>query len=268
MIDEQTLIKYESLLTQDPQSKVFAIVADTYREKKQLTKAHDLCAKGLKAHPEYVGGLITMGRILLDENKPLEALKHINQATQLAPQNLLAYQLLGETYLSLKNTKSALKSFKMALFIDPQHEKAQMAIKKLESITADEYEDDLFKMSKIQNFQSENRPKEPPLSLTKGLERELSYLDALLVRGHIDQAKSRLNELLSYYPKNPELESRLKLISPNYDQPQTIRPQIKREKLALNQKIESLQRLLKVIENKKFIQGTSHQSLYKNDSTS
>jgi len=265
MVTNETLEEYQKLLLSDPKSKVFAPLADGYRERGMLQEALKVCEQGLQYHPNYAGGHLAMGRILQAQSRFHEALKHFSEAVKLSPDNLLAYQLLGDTFVALKKAKEALKAYKMALFIDPKLEKAQKAVKKLESITSEEYEADLFEMKNI------SRPSSSPLkaqqtlshtleeqSITKlNLEREISYIDALLVRGDIKKAEERLEQVLPIFPGDPELLKRYSLLKP-VEIPTPIRPQISREKRALEQKRKTLEKLEKAIELRKSLIAKQH----------
>jgi len=266
MISNETLEQYQKLWANDPKSKVFAPLADGYRERGLFKEALQICDQGLRHHPNYASGHLAKGRVLHAQTHFHEALKHFSEAVKLSPDNLLAYHYLGDTFLALKQAKEALKAYKMALFIDPKLEKAQKAVKKLESITSEEYDADLFEMKNItsgtqvgkvtQPLESENKQegnKTPPLNI----ERELSYIDALLVRGDIKKAEDRLEQVLPIFPGEPELLKRYALLKP-HEMPTPIRPQVSREKRALERKRKALERVEKAIKIRKSLIAKQH----------
>lgn len=265
MITNETLEEYQKILNSDPKSKVFAPLADGYRERGMLEEALKVCEQGLKYNPNYASGHLAMGRILQAQSRFHEALKYFNEAVKLSPDNLLAFQLLGDTFVALKQAKEALKAYKMALFIDPKLEKAQKAVKQLEAITSEEYEADLFEMKKIpkssgsplkvQETLSHNL--EDQVTAKLNLDREISYIDALLVRGDIQKAEERLEQVLPIFPGEPELLKRYSLLKPS-EIPTPIRPQISREKRALEQKRKALHKLEKAIELRKALIAKQH----------
>jgi tetratricopeptide (TPR) repeat protein len=265
MITNETLEEYQKILNSDPKSKVFAPLADGYRERGMLEEALKVCEQGLKYNPNYASGHLAMGRILQAQSRFHEALKYFNEAVKLSPDNLLAFQLLGDTFVALKQAKEALKAYKMALFIDPKLEKAQKAVKQLEAITSEEYEADLFEMKKtskssgsplkVQETLSHNL--EDQVTAKLNLDREISYIDALLVRGDIQKAEERLEQVLPIFPGEPELLKRYSLLKPS-EIPTPIRPQISREKRALEQKRKALHKLEKAIELRKALIAKQH----------
>ncbi len=128
---------------------MFAPLSEAYRKMGLLEEAKRICRFGTEAHPDFAGGHVAYAKALLDSKAPLEALAHLEKATRLSPDNLLAHNLLGETLIQLRRPKDALKAFKMVLYLDPRNERAQQAVKKWEFLTADEYSDDVFAMKPV-----------------------------------------------------------------------------------------------------------------------
>src|SRR5690606_2935065 len=88
-------------------------------------------------------------KLLIDQKDYKEAASQLKAALENSSENLLAQRLLAECYVQLKQLKDALKAYKMVLFLNPNDAQAQMHIKKLESLTADEYDDDIFEMKPL-----------------------------------------------------------------------------------------------------------------------
>jgi tetratricopeptide (TPR) repeat protein len=266
MIPNETLEQYQKLLESDPKSKAFAPLADGYRQRGLLQEAFKLCEVGLKHNPSYASGHLAMGRILKTQGQLHEALKYFMTAVTLSPENLLAYQLLGDTFLDLKQAKEALQAYKIALFIDPKLDKAQKAVKRLETLSSSEYEQDLFEMKNItlpqkdehrtplkeRSFESSSQSIVP-----LNLERELSFIDTLLVRGDVQKAQDRLEQVLPLFPGNTDLLHRYGLLKPE-EIPTPLRPEISREKRALENKRKALERLEKAIEQRHALIANHH----------
>ena len=233
-ISPEFIERYQLILEREPKSKVFAPLAEAYRKIGLAHKAYAICKTGLNYHPHFAGGHIAMARSLMVLEEPKRAIEHLEKATELAPENILAYQILAETQLSLRNTKEALMAFKMVLFLSPDNAKAQKAVKKLESLTADEFPESLFEELHIQAFkEKEDDPTEPkkakidpppafvvPKSNSNDakqnrLERYLSLIDAYIVRNDNEKAFSIYNEARVEFAREPELEKRLRIINPN-----------------------------------------------------
>ena len=128
---------------------------------------------------------------------------------------------------------------------------------KLEILTADEYEDDLFSMQPIHltdlKADSEIPLKTDWVKIPGALERSLAFVDALTVRLDIKKAIDLLNECTKKYGSHPEIDSRrLRLTS--YDKSDYILPtnqkksSYAKQDLVRSQKIIILQELLRRIE--------------------
>lgn len=280
-IEANTVEKYQLILQKDPNSQVFAPLAEAYREMDMLQEAERVAQTGVKRHPNFAGGFVVYSKILKDQEKLLESLKMAQKAAQLSPENIMAHQLQAEIYLQTKHPKEALKSFKMVLFLNPQSEKARKAVSKLESLTADEYEDEIFEMSKLgalkKEFFVEDKPEEkirPPRSepttntksgavssapskASPALERMLSLIDAFIVRNDIQKAKMLLSDTQTEFGDHPEIMQRMKMLhsrsgsmmaSQSQDQATPLQPLVSREKALQQRKLEMLEMMLRKIE--------------------
>lgn len=260
-INAETIVRYQQILRKDPSSKVFAALAEHYRLTKQIAAAEKVARAGVKSNPDYVSGYVVLGRILMDQHKNAEALQTLKAASQKAPENLLALQLLGECHLRLNESSQALKVFKMALFFNPQNEKAKKAVEKLESLSATEFENDIFQMSKLKAVRNlpeikedsveiglPNLPTPPP---PQALQRGISLVDAFLVRNDFQKAREALQELQNQFPQHPQLEKRWNLLEEAAPEAETtlISPLPNREKTALDKKIQVLEAVLQRIKD-------------------
>lgn len=272
-IEASAIEKYQNILAKDPTSQVFAPLAEAYREMGMLKEALQIVTAGVQRHPQFVGGLVTYAKVLRDAGQLGRALEALKKATTLAPENILAHQLLAETHLASKNAKEALKAFKMVLFLNPNSQSAQKAVQKLESLTADEYDDDVFSMTKLpqvnldsppeshQGMQlTENAPAIPtieefkpaPVPKNKALERMLSLIDAFIVRNDLEKANALLKDTRVEYGDNPEIERRMKTLQVRYndnDEPVPLKPLMPRDHLIRQKKIEVLEMMLRKIED-------------------
>jgi tetratricopeptide (TPR) repeat protein len=259
-VSAATLEKFQEILAKDPKSKVFAPLADAYRELGLLEEAEEVASKGTRLHPGYVSGFVAYGRILMERKKWPEALPALTKAAELDPQNLLALHLLGNLHLQLKQPKLALKNFKMVLFLNPHSEKARKAIEKLESLSADEFEEDVFEMKQV------GKPKKDPSQetviskISQGfrLERQLSLIDALIVRNDLAKAREHLEELRFKNPDNREVQNRWNLLFEDAAEiPAPLSPNRDREMQVLARKKKRLEAVLQSLENERNQRGLS-----------
>ncbi len=269
-IEASAIEKYQVILQKDPNSQVFAPLADAYREMGMLKEAEQIARIGVKRHPSFASGFVVYARIMKDQGRPEDCLKLAQKAVQLSPENIVAHHLQAEIYLQNKQPKEALKAFKMVLFLNPQSERARKAVAKLESLTADEYDDDIFEMSKIaslkEQFWIEDEEKEdsvihsvaktPPTS-PHGLERMLSLIDAFIVRNDLNKAKMLLSDTQTEFGDNPEVLQRMRLLhsrsgsmmaTSDENQATPLKPFVSRERTIQQRKLETLEMMLRNID--------------------
>ena len=242
MSNSTQIEQYQIIYQENPHSKVFAPLSEAYRKMGLIKEALKVAKAGVRLHPQFAGGRVALGRALLKNNEVEPALTHLKKAVELAPENILAHSLMAQSYLKLKKPKEALKAFKMVLFFSPDHEKAQKAVKKLESLTADEYEADLFQMKPLtprtiaprsprdkknkgqsgktmgtssdKHTSSKKSQATPPKAVANNplLDRYLSLIDAYLTRKDTKKALQFIKAAEKEFQKHPEVQRRLKIL--------------------------------------------------------
>lgn len=268
-IEASAIEKYQNILAKDPTSQVFAPLAEAYREMGMMKEALQVVTAGVQRHPQFVGGLVTYAKILRDAGQISRAIEALKKATGLASENILAHQLLAELQLANKNPKEALKAFKMVLFLNPNSQSAQKAVQKLESLTADEYDDEVFSMAKLPQVNLDAPPieqtatgvktgaatevfKPQPMPRNKAFERMLSLIDAFIVRNDLEKAHALLKDTRVEFGDHPEIERRMKTLQVRYNEPDEavpLKPLLPREEMVRQRKIETLQMMLRKIED-------------------
>jgi tetratricopeptide (TPR) repeat protein len=262
-INAEFIERYQLLYQQDPKSKVFAPLAEAYRKSKMLDEAFEIAFEGVQKHPHFPGGHLTLARVYLDLGKVEEASQHLKKTVELSPENILAQILLAESLLKLRKPKEALKSFKMVLFLNPNDERAQTQVRKLESLTADEYEEEVFKSSspfqsrKLIPTSSESSALTSPMTSAqkqRSLERLVSLADAYLVRHDWQKALEIVNEAEDQVGGHPEISKRKKLLmsrlQPEVSEEKTFIP-AKNPLIERSRKIEQLEVLLQRINERR-----------------
>jgi|688.fasta_scaffold238697_1 tetratricopeptide (TPR) repeat protein len=106
-------------LQEDPTSRVFAPLAESYRRMGRVEEAIEMCQVGLEHHPDFHGGRVALAKCYLDKRRYQDAQQELERVVHLAPENLLAQRLLGEAFLAQGNKTQALHAFKMALLLAP-----------------------------------------------------------------------------------------------------------------------------------------------------
>lgn len=260
MTQEDEIAALQNELKLNPKFPQFARLADLYLSRDMNDEAESLVRQGLKFHPRSIGGLVLMGRILKLKKMYVEALAPLSDAIKLAPENWRAWLESAEAYLELKNGKAALKAFKKVLFFNPTHPLARRAVAKLELLTADEYEDDLFQLKKLPETVAHTNSGAKEVNVWSkpddALIRIISFVDALIVRQESAKALALLNEWTAKNGAHPEIESRrLKLSvfeTPSYLQHKSAtNSSLAKTKIINEKKIAVLQMLLRRIETNK-----------------
>lgn len=254
--------KYQLILERDPRSQVFAPLSEAYRKMGLIEEAFRISSRGVQFHPQFAGGHIALANVLMEKNQFENAKESLEQAIQLSPENILAFQKLGECCLRLRQGKEALRAFKMVLLFSPHNERARVAVQKLETLTADEFEDDVFKMDRITSFSGQKEPSKrgedlevlKPLdgsgqTQARDLERQLSLLEAYIVRGQFSEAKELAEELNLRFPGNKTVLKRLSSLNKRQTADtstpaETLPEELKRKEWVREEKLKLLKNLL------------------------
>ena len=110
----------EKRLAKDPQSKVFAQLAEEYRKLGLLEDAIHTCREGLEVHPNYFSARVALGRSLLEANSLEEAATELEKVLAQVPDNILANKFLGETYHKLGRLEEAIAKYRVAQALSPE----------------------------------------------------------------------------------------------------------------------------------------------------
>ena len=93
-VDLNELERYLRIFQENPDSRVFAPLADLYRRLGKLEEAEEICREGIRRHPYYAGGRVALAHILLDKGRLVEALSEADSVVTYYPDNLLARKIL------------------------------------------------------------------------------------------------------------------------------------------------------------------------------
>lgn len=261
----QQMQKIEALqieLQNNPKSLSFVQLGELYIAENMIDEAQSLVEKSLKYNPHYVSGILLLGRIFKERADFQNAILNFDHALNRAPTNWHGLLLRADTYLKMQKPKLALADFKRVLLYNPTHPLARRAIGKLEVLTADEYDDDVFEIQSVKEVADKTKSTEtaaPDTSWTVSnhkLERILSLVDAFTIRQDYQKSIQLLRECMSEYGEHPEIQSRLLRLS-QYESAEKIRPKseekksISRRALINNKKIKTLELLLRRIQQLK-----------------
>ena len=88
--------KYLAILSKDPGSMVFAPLAEAYRKAGMLAEAIATAQDGLKLRPDYVSGMVALGRAYFEKGLLAEARENLEKVLVIAPDNIIAAGILEE----------------------------------------------------------------------------------------------------------------------------------------------------------------------------
>ena len=102
-------------IERDPQSRLFAQLAEELRKDGDLDEAIQVAREGLKTHSSYPSARLTLGRALMDTGDTKAAQRELETAVQGAPDNILAGRLLAECLESLGRLEDAAARYRTTL---------------------------------------------------------------------------------------------------------------------------------------------------------
>lgn len=126
------ILKYEHQLEDDPNSLVFAALAEAYRKIGDLERAFSVLKEGIKKHPTYKLGYFTLANCYYDVSQYQLAYTTIRPFIGTERDNFRLQKLFGEICLKLNQKDEALDSFKYCLFLIPKDQEIAEKIKILE----------------------------------------------------------------------------------------------------------------------------------------
>lgn len=127
--------KYEDMLEADPDSFCFAPLAELYRKSGLLDEAIRVAKQGVEKHPDYVGGLIALGRASFDNGLKQESRQAFEKVVAMTPDNLLALKALGRLFMDMGDHGRAQETFRKVLVLNPDDREGKDALESLEGLT-------------------------------------------------------------------------------------------------------------------------------------
>ncbi|UCD62786.1 MAG: hypothetical protein JSW34_08445 [Candidatus Zixiibacteriota bacterium] len=119
-IDDR-IAKCQKILDVDPNSQIFAALAEAYRKKGELEKAFRICQNGLRVHPSYGSAHVVMAKINLDRGLYDWAEIEANKAAEIDGLTRTIELLLAEIYIYKGDFKQAVKLLRKLNQADPNN---------------------------------------------------------------------------------------------------------------------------------------------------
>lgn len=178
----------------NPESKVFAPLAEAYRKAGLLDEALDVVREGLRIHPRFVGGRVAHARILFDKMLYKDVISELLPIVEDIPDNIIAQRLLAESSLVVGDTVGALRAYKMLLYFLPQDVELSRIVQELE---AQSYEKGsvLVKPEELPQFDvrpAEKAIEEDPAQKRRLMIEKVEKLQKLLQR--VERYRSRISQ--------------------------------------------------------------------------
>jgi tetratricopeptide (TPR) repeat protein len=139
------IYSYLKKYQEDPRSRVFAPLAESYRKAGLIDEAIEICRDGLRHHPHFIGGHVALARALFDKGEYQEVVKELEPVVIDAPDNIVAQKLLAESYLILGRLSDSLAAYKVLLFFMPMDQEVAKLVQELETRA---YEDGVLVLQK------------------------------------------------------------------------------------------------------------------------
>ena len=127
--------KYELALDQNPSSRVFAPLAESYRKIGMVDRALQTLRQGIKNNPDYALGHIGLAHCYYDMgefNLSYTTLKPMIDNNQ---ENLRLLKLYAKVCVEIGNEQEALEKAKYLMFLNPRDKEAAKIVKDLEDKT-------------------------------------------------------------------------------------------------------------------------------------
>ena len=120
--------RYRALLRKDPSSRIFAPLAEACRKAGLLAEALEIARTGVAQHPAYASGRVALARVHLSREEFEVAIEELDRALENAPDNSLAFRLLGQAKGQIGDRAGALDAYARALVMNPEDEEARLAV--------------------------------------------------------------------------------------------------------------------------------------------
>ncbi|MFQ5863833.1 MAG: tetratricopeptide repeat protein [bacterium] len=115
-------------LQKNPDSILFARLADSYLRKNRVDEAIQLCEKGLKRYPYYVTGHLILGKCYYAKKLYDQAEKEFKRVLLFDPKYLAAHKYYGDLMKEIGWENTCQMSYKKILEIDPFDETARSMV--------------------------------------------------------------------------------------------------------------------------------------------
>ena len=118
MSDINNIEELEARLKKNPQSLLFARLAELYIKVKRVDDAITLCKRGIKHHPQYITGNFILGKAYIAKKEYDKAENEIKTVLSYDQRHLGAHKLLGDLMRKLGYENRAIMHYRDILYIE------------------------------------------------------------------------------------------------------------------------------------------------------
>ncbi len=133
MAETARISELRKRLEREPDSRLFAQLAEELRKEGDVAEAIQVCRNGLAKHPNYPSARMTLGRALFDTGDLAAARSEFEAVVKAAPDNILASRLLAESLEGLGLLDEAKARYRTTLAIAPGDKHVQAKLEQLEA---------------------------------------------------------------------------------------------------------------------------------------
>lgn len=119
---------------QDPDSRIFAPLADAYRKSGLLDEAIDICEKGLKKYPNYSSAYVILAKCFYDQGSTDQAQETFEKVIEIDPENMVALKFMGDILRAKGEEKAALDFYLRVLSLDPFNETVRNIVDEMTTV--------------------------------------------------------------------------------------------------------------------------------------
>ena len=217
LTDHPDLEKLFEKLRQDPNSLIFAPLADACRKVGRIEEALEICSRGTAQHPEYASGQVVLGKCHYDNKEMDEAAETFNTVLSLDENNLVALKYLGMILAEKGEANAAREHFRHILALDPENAQIRAKLEHLQADRSGKKEpgsaidpDNLIDPGTIPNQEFEGKT----ISLGEADETSDEFATLTLAgiyaaQGYTSKAIKIYREILKDHPDNPQAREKL-----------------------------------------------------------
>lgn len=122
---DDRIVKCQRILDDDPNSQIFAALAEAYRKKGELDKAFTICKNGLKVHSKYGSAHLVMSKINLDRGLYDWAEIELKEAAKIDGNTRPIEILFTEIFIYKGEFQKAINKLKNLHAADPSNEQVK-----------------------------------------------------------------------------------------------------------------------------------------------